>query len=287
MYINKKYNDSFKDIQEYDYYRDTDFEKISAVASGILIHTEKPNINTIITAIYELSEKEIIKIQWKEQKNFLILKEHDKAKLDTLLPYEKSIVHFIFRSIEDTNEYCLEDILKETEENSTKNYILKDIEKEIKYYINEKYFSNIADYLKKAPIMSWLKLGSMLCTIIFSLGWPFVLLSFFTLNNPLSIILIIEYLINLIIVFYYSRLRFIKPTYKEELYKLYGLYSYMSDYSLLHEQEIRFYQLYNSYYVYAMGLGLADKFEKELGQDTLNNEVRTALQFYLQNRRNI
>ena len=36
-----------------------------------------------------------------------------------------------------------------------------------------------------------------------------------------------------------------------------------------------------------MGLGLADKFEKELGQDTLNNEVRTALQFYLQNRRNI
>ena len=45
--------------------------------------------------------------------------------------------------------------------------------------------------------------------------------------------------------------------------------------------------MYNTYYLYAMGLGLADKFENELGQEVLNNEVRTALQFYLQNREDI
>ena len=283
IYVTQNYKNSFKNIKEYEYYRNIDFKKISAVASGILMHTENTNVNTIITAIYELSEKKIIRIEWKEQKNFLKLEEHNKEKINKLLSYEKSIIRFIFENLEDTKEYSLEDILKEAEENSTKNYILKSIEKEIKNYINKTYLSKIEENLNSYLEM----IGYILCILVTILEWPIALVATFNITDSICLVLVIEYLINLSIFIYYIKTKFLKPEYKEEFQKLYGLYSYMSDYSLLHEQEIKFYQLYNSYYVYAMGLGLADKFEKELGQATLNNEVRTALQFYKQNRRNI
>ena len=203
VYMKKKYDNSFKDIKEYEYYRDIDFKKISAVVSGILMHTEKVNVNTIITAIYELAEKNIIKIEWKEQKNFLRLEEHNKEEINNLLSYEKSIIKFIFKSPEDTNEYCLEDILKEAKEDSTKNYILKDIEKEIKNYINKKYTFNTTDYLNEIHNMSWAKIGSMLCVIILIFGLPQLLFGIFSIKDPMALTVVIEYLINLPIFIYY------------------------------------------------------------------------------------
>lgn len=119
FYINKTYKDKFKEVKEYEYYRNLDIKNISAVASGILTKKLKIDINTIITAIYELSEKNIIEIKWEDGKNTLKLKEHNKTQIDQLLSYEKSIIKFIFESPKDTKEYCIEDILKEVENDAT------------------------------------------------------------------------------------------------------------------------------------------------------------------------
>ena len=54
VYIKLKYKKSLKVVKEYDYYRDLDFKKVNATMSGILLNTASININTIITAIYEL-----------------------------------------------------------------------------------------------------------------------------------------------------------------------------------------------------------------------------------------
>lgn len=287
IYIKIKYEKSLKVVQEYEYYRDIDFKKVNATISGILLNTEKININTIITAIFELSEKKIIKIKLKEGKNHITLREHNKEKIARLLPYEKKIIYFIFESNEDIKEYCLENILAEAKRDATKTYILKDIEQEIKKYANKKCYETFGNYITEPTIPLICTICSMLCTIIFILG---ILPCIMGLANQIETkitILIVEYIVNLGLFIYLCKGKFLKQEYLEEVQKLAGLYKYMSDYTLLHEQELKFYQLYNTYYLYAMGLGLADKFENELGQGALNNDVRTALQFYIQNREEI
>lgn len=287
LYIRNEYKKSLKKVNEYDYYRDIDFKNVNAVSAGILLKTANVNINTVITAIYELAEKKIVKIDWKEQKNYLTLIEHDKEKIRKLLNYEKKILHYIFKNLQDTNQYCLEDILKKAKNDATQNYILKDIEKEIKIYVNQKYYTNFADYMAKNNHFNITKDCSMLCVIIFCFGiFPCIMGWARGIILP-SILLITEYIINLILVIYYSKGKLLKKRYQDEVQKLYGLYAYMSDYTILNEQELKFYQLYNTYYLYAMGLGVADKFEKELEQGTLDNEVRTVLQFYFQNKEEI
>lgn len=286
FYINKTYKDKFKEVKEYEYYRNLDIKNISAVASGILTKKLKIDINTIITAIYELSEKNIIDIRWENGKNFLKLKEHNKDEINKLLSYEKSIIKFIFDNIKDTKEYCLEDILKEIQNNATKRYILKEIEKEIKNYIDKKYYYNIVDYLSNQDKMFLAKIAPLLCIIVSVFGALPAITIFITIGFSywFTNIVLVEYLINFLLVIYYCKKKFINSKYHDEVQKLHGLYAYMSDYSLLKEQELKFYQLYNTYYVYAMGLGLADKFEKELNQQELDNNVRTAIQFYMQNK---
>lgn len=285
-YINKKYKDKFKEVREYEYYRNLDIKNITAVASGILTKKVKIDINTVITAIYELSEKNIIDIRWENGKNFLKLKEHNKDEINKLLSYEKSIIKFIFDNIKDTKEYCLEDILKEIQNNATKRYILKEIEKEIKNYIDKKYYYNIVDYLSNQDKMFLAKIAPLLCIIVSVFGALPAITIFITIGFSywFTNIVLVEYLINFLLVIYYCKKKFINSKYHDEVQKLHGLYAYMSDYSLLKEQELKFYQLYNTYYVYAMGLGLADKFEKELNQQELDNNVRTAIQFYMQNK---
>ncbi len=286
IFINKKYRDKFKEVKEYDYYRNLDIKNITAVASGILTKKTKIDINAIITVIYEMAEKNIIEIKYRDKKNFLSLKQHNKDIIDDLLNYEKSIIKFIFDSPEDTNKYCLEDILKELEINATKRYIVKDIEREIKDYINKKYYYNIVDYMKNQENLFFVKLSTMLCTIVtvFSALLAVIFLFAIRFANLFIILFYIGYIANLISLVYYCKVKFIKSQYHSEVQKIYGLYAYMSDYSLLKTQELKFYHLYNKYYVYAMGLGLADEFEKEFNQPTLDNNVRTALQFYVQNK---
>lgn len=289
FYINKTYKDKFKEVKEYEYYRNLDIKNISAVASGILTKKLKIDINTIITAIYELSEKNIIEIKWEDGKNILKLKEHNKTQIDQLLSYEKSIIKFIFESPKDTKEYCIEDILKEVENDATKRYVLKEIEKEIKVYIDKKYYYNSAEYLSNQETMLWVKIIPVICIIVcvFSNLPSFSILITIGFSYWITNILLIEHFANILLVTYYCKMKFIKSKYHDEVQKIYGLYAYLSDYSLLKNQELKFYQLYNKYYIYAMGLGIADKFEKELNQNVLDNDVRTALQFYLQNKEDL
>ena len=296
FYINFKYKKSLKVVQEYDYYRDLDFKKVNATMSGILLNTASININTIITAIYELSKNNIIKIELKNGKNYISLQERNKEIISKLLTYEKKIIFFIFENNEDTKEYCLENILADAKKDSTKSYILKDIEKEIKEYINTHCYLYMGNYIQEQLNPIIIKVCSMLCIIIFCLGLVPFGMSIFTAIDSFTngfdiavpiVAILIEYIVNLGLVIYFCKEKFLKEEYLEEVKKLEGLYMYMSDYTLLHDQELKFYQLYNTYYLYAMGLGVADKFENELGQEVLNNEVRTALQFYLQNREDI
>lgn len=287
IYIYKGYKDKFKEVREYEYYRNLDIKDITAVASGILTKKVKVDINTIITAIYELAEKNIIEIKWEDGKNIIKLKEHDKTKINVLLSYEKNIIKFIFKSNTDTNEYCIEDILYEVKKDATKRYILKEIEKEIKKYINNKYYYNFVDYLNKQENISiWMKISCVLTIIVlvFSSLPSIAILITIGFSYWFTNIVILEYFINLLFVIYYCKMKFIKSNYHDEVQKICGLYAYMSDYSLLKSQELKFYQLYNKFYVYAMGLGIADKFEKEFNQNVLDNNVRTALQFYIQNK---
>lgn len=286
IYINKKYKDKFSEVKEYEYYRNLDIKNITAVASGVLTKKVKVDINTVITAIYELAEKNIIEIKYKDKKNLLSLKEHDKNKINSLLKYEKSIIKFIFDDPEDIKTYCLEDMLKELEENSTKRYIIQEIEKEIEEHINKKYCYSIENYIMNQENLLFVKLSTVMPIIILIFSALPILSSLllFQFSNWVVDILYIEYIVNLISVIYYCKVKFIKSQYHDEIQKIHGLYAYMSDYSLLKSQEIKFYQLYDKYYLYAMGLGLADKFEKEFNQPTLDNNVRTALRFYMQNK---
>lgn len=119
--IKVKYNAQLKEVKDYEYYRDIDFKKINAVSSGILLGLEKVNVNTVITAIYELAEKKIVSIKYKEGKNYLKLEEHKKENINKLLTYEKEILKFIFEDIEDEKEYSLEEILENTRNNATNN----------------------------------------------------------------------------------------------------------------------------------------------------------------------
>jgi len=281
-----KYNKELKEVQEYNYYRELKFKHVNATISGVLLKKTNVNINTILTAIYELSEKNILDIQWKENKNYITLKSHNKEEIKKLLPYQRKIVYYIFNDIDDNETYCLEEILKETKENAKKAYIIEDIEKDIKIFIKEKYYTNYLEYLKKESKMIYM--GSSLYIPVFIFGGIYLIISLLTKENIVnSTVHFISVILSMMMFIYTLKGNFIKNTYFEEVKKLKGLYNYMSDYTLLKQEESKFYQLYDEYYVYAIGLGLADKFEKELGQVELNNKARKAIQFYFQNKEDI
>jgi len=270
-----------KEIKEYEYYRNLDFKNISPTISGILLKKEKPNINTIITTIFELCEKNIVNIEVKNTKNYITLKEHRTEEIDKLLEYEKKILYLIFDNQQDTKEYCLNDIIISVKKDATTRYAFKKIEKEIKQYINKKFYSKFSDYIENMNSLIILNL-SPLAFISLVLGWfPLIFALAYT---PVLYILLIEYIIIIFLSIYYMKAKFLRKKYYEEIKKLNGLYTYMTDFTLLNEKELKFYQLYDKYYLYAMGLGLANKFENELNQNILNNNVRLAFQFYIQNK---
>lgn len=72
--------------------------------------------------------------------------------------------------------------------------------------------------------------------------------------------------------------KWLKPEYLEEVNKLYGLYNYLKDYSDINKKEIKYVKLYEKFFLYAVGMGLEDKFENEFKQGSIDTDSISSIE---------
>jgi uncharacterized membrane protein len=93
-----------------------------------------------------------------------------------------------------------------------------------------------------------------------------------------SFLIIILYIIMLVLIIYMGKKKWLKPEYLEEVNKLYGLYNYLKDYSDINKKEIKYVKLYEKFFLYAVGMGLEDKFENEFKQGSIDTDSISSIE---------
>ena len=234
--------------KEYNYYRDLKFNKINATVSGVLLKKKKIDTSTVILAVYELAEKNFIGIKEKNKKEFVYLKTNDKNKFNKLFSYDKKIVLLFFDSLNDKNEYDLEEIFNSIKRKPKKEIILTEIKEQIRLFVQTKFKTNFIEYLIKDVYSPFIKL--VILSVI-----PIVIFGIYPTLISDSIILMLEYIFSLILFLFILRKKFIKKEYQEEVQNLYGLYAYMIKYKGLDINDLDNNYLCNKYHLYFIGLG--------------------------------
>lgn len=190
----------------------------------------------------------------------------------------------IFNGIEDETSKSLSQIVALfSSEKELKTY-LKDFYKSVRKHILKNYYKQYMVYgsnnINTFKILALIGLAIFsfknLMTTSFYASTVWGILNIAT-NSTLEanilvkiigyIIIGLMYIIPIFGIIYFVKLLktyYVKKEYIDEVAKLRGLYNYINEFSLIKDKEIKHYELYEEYYLYAISMGLADKVEKEL-----------------------
>lgn len=274
---------------EYSYWRDIEFKNLTPVEAGLLSGKEKIGENTFVSILFELERQNIINIELIDKKYYISLKCRELEQINALKKYETKIIKLLFKNASDDSKMELSKVIENINKNISYKVYLKEIYRGIKFNILEKYYHSyinigVNSFIKVLPLFFLL----INCFNIFSTSFLFSgamrdlldteLFAYAVSVNIIGAILIIFeiFLFIKLIKTYY-----VKDEYLDEVGKLRGLYNYIVDFSTINEREVTHYELYERYYTYAVSMGIADKLEKELGQDTISSNIQSDLRFLL------
>jgi len=279
----KKYIDSINDKNEYDYWRDINFKNITPVEAGKLLGTEKIGINTFVTILFELGKKQIFNIEAKADKFYISLKNNNIEEINKLPYYEKSIVKLLFKGTADKSKIEINEIISMIKNQPDKKVFVDNVYKHIEKDIKDKYYTN---YLKRVSKDSKNYLAILIASNILLMNsfigfiyiaWLFS--SFSVVIIPNILVTAIVTMLQVIVTSNIYKYGYIKSKYINELRKLKGLYNYINDFSNIKEKELKYYQLYEEYFLYAVSMGIADKFEVDLDYDERINNLKVNVKF--------
>lgn len=275
----KRYNKIINEKLDYDYWREVKFRNITPVEAGNLLGVEKIGINTFAVILFELEKKDILNIEYVEKEFVVSLKSTNLDVINSLPYYERDIVKLLFSGTDDKSKLSSKQIVEMIKKDSTVKvyldniyeFIEKDID--IKYY--ESYMNHMVDNSSKY-IFELVSFSNLIMNIFISIIY---IISLIAAWNILVVPVVITGILQLIMTKYILYSRYIKEEYIEEVKKLKGLYNYIKDFSSIEEKEIKYYELYEDYFLYAVSMGVADKFEEELEYDKLANDIKTNIKF--------
>lgn len=273
--INKKYKNTIKDIKEYEYWNEVEFPNIEPIHAGFLLNKTSIDINGIIATIFLLEKKGIFNIEIQGDKYFIGLNKIEKTVIDELQTYEQKIVKLLFTSIDDERKIDLAEEISSIKKDPDKRIAINKICRAEQDNASYKFYKS-----------SWQEMTTLQETLygvlaVHSLfGFFIILAAFYT---TLIIPVIVAYLLQLTLMIYMGNRKQLYFKYVDEVNRLQGLYNYLIEYSTIKDKEIKYSKLYEKFFLYAVGLGIADKFEKEFNQGNIENEFITDIQLLIKN----
>lgn len=280
----KNYIDSINDKNEYDYWRDISFKYITPVDAGKLLGVEKIGINTFVTILFELRKKQIFNIEHKNSKFYISLKNTNLDEINKLPYYEKNIVKLLFTGTDDKSKIELNEIISMIKNDSEKKVFLDNIYEHIESDIRIKYYTSYLKYISRDSKNNNLGLlivvNNLIMNAFIGIIYTLTLLSAFSLDTiPIIVSTIVVTLLQVILTVNINRSGYIRKEYIDEVRKLNGLYNFINDFSNIKEKELKYYELYQEYFLYAISMGIADKFEVDLGYDDIMNDMKANVEF--------
>lgn len=248
-------------VPKYELWNQMDIDTINPIYAGLLLKKEKININNIISVLFMLEQKKVVSINIVGDNYYIKLNKNQQ--INELDFYEYIILQLFFDNSEEIN---LSDKLKEFRKNFEYKILLKRLYKEMEDNAKKEYFINIKKYIKD-------KWYDRYIGIIIIYGWAWVLTGFTTQITKLSYFNLFLYILLLAMFIYSIKTKVIKPNYYERVNKVYGLYRYLKEYSLISSKEFKYVKLYEKFYVYAISLGIAKEFEEEFKQEIVDNKL--------------
>lgn len=282
--INIRDSINCKDVEEYDYWYETEFPNIEPIHAGYILNRGKIDINGIIATIFLLEQKNIFKIEIINNKYYITLNKISIEDIEKLQQYEQKIVKFLFSNMNDENEIDLSKKIKEIKNNYEQKVIINNICKEEQIEATNRFYKfHVWDRFSNNKILfhiEYLLNFTLVCNIIFGI---ITTIYAFVNSSVLAPFCLLVYIIQIAIVIQNNSFKTLKHEYLDEARKLNGLYNYLLKYSNIKEKEIKYYKLYEKFFLYAVGLGIADKFEKEFKQESIENYFLTDINVLLKN----
>lgn len=284
--IEKEYRTNYTKVEKFDYYRNLEIKEIKPIEAGTLIKKNKLGFNTILIILFDLIDENIIKVKHHNNKTYIQLQDKINKDFVDKLPIEKAdIIKLIFSGTDDKNEYEIGQIIKILKNDIGKRMIIDINLQEINSKIRRKYYIGYADVLAE-------KINNGLLNFAIILG---LILPIVTLFPFIGIVLtmtditfkiyttILLYIIDAIIIFIILSKYYIKNCYLEDVNKLNGLYNFLDDFSNIKSSEIKYIEIYDKYYLYALSFGLTDKIEKDYKIKSLCDKTSLNLKYLFYN----
>lgn len=275
-------------VPKYDLWMETEFKDIHPMYAGYLIGKSNIDINGVIATIFLLEDKEIFKIDIMNDEYYVSLSPKiTKEKFNELEEFEKKIVKILFKSFDDKTIVNIKEKIEEFDKQYDYKLVLDELYKEIKGQVKLDFFSNIFNIEIDDYNIGWNAFFSQffsfnVINVVF--GWLFVAFNFSIPTKEYAYINLVLYLLSLFMIIFMSVSKRIKIKYLKQVNQLNGLYEYLTQYSNIKGMEIKYEKLYDKFFLYSVGMGIADKFEKEFSQGKLNNKFKLYLQI-ISNRR--
>lgn len=264
-------------IKTTDYFRNLDFKEIKPIEAGILTKKSKMGFNSILIIIFELIEKNILVNRHHNNKMYISLKNNiTLEEIEKLPEEEKKIIKIIFTGTGDRNEYEINQIIDNIKSDVSKSQYLNLILNEIKYKISRKYLESHYFAHLNTPLAT---LMIFIIVIPFSLIIPTIIIATTQSVNIGVVLMFILYIINLTIFIYFMSKKIPKNKYINEIKKLNGLYNFLNDFSNIKNLDIKYIEIYDKYYLYALGLGLTNKIEKQYDFNSIDNNLKSNFKY--------
>lgn len=274
--IFKKEKDLYKLVETDDYFRDLNFKLIDPLSAGVVTKTSKIGFNSIMIIIYELIDKSIIVRKYHQNKFFISLKNSiTLEEVNSLSVEEQTIIKTIFTGTDDKNEYEMNNIISNIKNDIRKSELLNSMLDELSNKIMIKYFSSYMYSIDET--ISTLVAFIVVLPIVTIV--PFVFLSLENYMTIKFIVPLILYILNFVFYWIFISKKFPREMYFDEIKKLNGLYNFLNDFSNIKSHEIKYVELYDKYYLYALSFGLTDKVEDEYNFDSIDNSIKSNLKY--------
>lgn len=275
--LNKKYKIKVANIKEYDYWNEAQFPNIEPIIAGLILNKTPIDVNGVIATIFLLENKGILHIEISGNEYYISLNKIEKSDIDVLKTYEQKIIKFLFSSTNDDRKINLAEEIDNIKKDYNKRIIINEICKEEEENFKSKFYKHAWEE------MSTIQEVFFGILTIHSMFGFFVIIASFIANTALIVPILVVYFTQILLLVYSGNNKQLYIKYLDEANKLQGLYNFLIEYSTIKEKEIKYSKLYEKFFLYAVGLGIADKFEKEFDQYNIENRFVTDIKLLMNN----
>ena len=273
-----KHKFKYDKVPKYEIWEDIETTIIDPIAIGYVTKRKKISLNNILSILLLLAEKKIVNIEILGNEYYISLKNIEKIK--DLKTYENTILRIFMGKLEKNKKVNLKERLTYLNKQYEYKILLKQLYKDIERDIKKKYFRPLSKVVeRKTGIISYVIYYIISSLLIY--GCIPIIVAF---KMPIILVTIINLILYMILIgiYIYEQIAIIvNPNYFKELNKLYGVSKYLIEYSSISEKEMKYVKLYEKYYIYAINLNIAEKFNKEFNQRIFDSSIILNLQLLL------